>query len=141
MTRKRSYFNLGRTSRRKFIKYSSLAVGAGVVAACTRGGGGSAPQEDLGENPIKVGVMYSTTGSIAIVEKSLQDSTFLAIDQINNGTGPWQDNGPGIAGRKIQRVVVNPDSNWDLFDTPPAKARGILGSSRLLALTEQILPE
>jgi urea transport system substrate-binding protein len=33
--------------------------------------------------------MYSTTGTIAIVEKSLQDSTFLAIDQINEG-GPWQ---------------------------------------------------
>lgn len=120
MTKKRLYFDLGRTSRRKFLKYGSLAVGAGVVAACTnqgqQGQQQASSQQDLGENPIKVGVMYSTTGSIAIVEKTLQDATFLAIDQINNGTGPWKGNGEGIAGRKIQKVVVNPDSNWDLYN-------------------------
>lgn len=108
-----------RTNRRKFLQYGSLTVGAGILAACSGGnsssssGGGAA---DLGENPIKVGVMYSTTGTIAIVEKSLQDATFLAIEQINNGTGPWEANGPGIAGRKIQKVVVNPNSDWDLYN-------------------------
>lgn len=118
MAKQRLYFDLGRTSRRKFLKYSSLAIGAGVVTACTGQQSGVSPQqpEELGENPIKVGVMYSTTGTIAIVEKSLQDSTFLAIDQINNGTGPWEGKGEGIAGRKIQKVVVNPDSNWDLYN-------------------------
>ena len=60
--------------------------------------------------------MYSTTGSIAIVEKSLQDATFLAIEQINTGTGPWEGNGEGIGGRKIERVVVNPNSDWDLYN-------------------------
>lgn len=102
-------------SRRKFIKYSSLAVGTGILAACS-GGASSTGDEDLGENPIKVGVMYSTTGTIAIVEKSLQDATFLALEQINTNTGPWEGNGIGIEGRKIQKVVVNPDSNWDLYN-------------------------
>lgn len=102
-------------SRRKFLKYSSLAVGTGILAACS-GGASSTGDEDLGENPIKVGVMYSTTGTIAIVEKSLQDATFLALEQINTDTGPWQGNGIGIEGRKIQKVVVNPDSNWDLYN-------------------------
>ncbi|MGF1540724.1 MAG: ABC transporter substrate-binding protein [Pleurocapsa sp.] len=102
-------------SRRKFIKYTSLAVGTGILAACS-GGASSTGDEDLGENPIKVGVMYSTTGTIAIVEKSLQDATFLALEQINTGTGPWEGNGEGIEGRKIQKVVVNPDSNWDLYN-------------------------
>ena len=103
-------------SRRKFLQYGSLVVGSGVLAACTNPGGGPSGSVDLGENPIKVGVMYSTTGTIAIVEKSLQDATFLAIEQINTGTGPWEANGAGIAGRKIEKVVVNPDSNWDLYN-------------------------
>jgi urea transport system substrate-binding protein len=102
-------------NRRKFIKYGSLALGTGVLAACS-GGASSTGDEDLGENPIKVGVMYSTTGTIAIVEKSLQDATFLALEQINTNTGPWEGNGEGIEGRKIQKVVVNPDSNWDLYN-------------------------
>ncbi len=105
----------GGYSRRKFIKYGSLAVGSGILAACS-GGATSTGDEDLGENPIKVGVMYSTTGTIAIVEKSLQDATFLALEQINTNTGPWEGNGEGIEGRKIQKVVVNPDSNWDLYN-------------------------
>ncbi|MGB5916015.1 MAG: transporter substrate-binding protein, partial [Phormidesmis sp.] len=103
-------------SRRKFLQYSSLAVGTTVLAACTGGGGGGESQADLGEDPIKVGVMYSTTGSIAIVEKSLQDATFLAIEQINTGTGPWEGKGEGIGGRKIERIVVNPNSDWDLYN-------------------------
>ncbi|AFY94239.1 ABC-type branched-chain amino acid transport system, periplasmic component [Chamaesiphon minutus PCC 6605] len=74
----------------------------------------SAPAAD-GKKGIKVGVMYSTTGSIAIVEKSLQDATFLAIDQINEGTGPWAGK-KGINGQMIEKVVVNPDSNWDLYN-------------------------
>ncbi|MGB7414819.1 MAG: transporter substrate-binding protein, partial [Thermosynechococcaceae cyanobacterium] len=103
-------------NRRKFLQYGSLALGSSVIAACTGGGSGPSESVDLGENPIKVGVMYSTTGTIAIVEKSLQDATFLAIEQINTGTGPWEANGEGIAGRKIEKVVVNPDSNWDLYN-------------------------
>ncbi|MGC1216979.1 MAG: ABC transporter substrate-binding protein [Phormidesmis sp.] len=103
-------------SRRKFLQYSSLAAGTTVLAACTGGGGGGESQADLGEDPIKVGVMYSTTGSIAIVEKSLQDATFLAIEQINTGTGPWEGKGEGIGGRKIERIVVNPNSDWDLYN-------------------------
>ncbi|MEL6438331.1 MAG: ABC transporter substrate-binding protein [Cyanobacteria bacterium J06621_8] len=107
--------NPSNLSRRKFLKYSSLAVGTGVLAACS-GSASSTGDADLGENPIKVGVMYSTTGTIAIVEKSLQDATFLAIDQINSNTGPWTGNGEGIEGRKIQKVVVNPNSDWDLYN-------------------------
>ena len=113
--KKNNNIPLSSLSRRKFLKYSSLTVGAGVLAACS-GGASSTGDGDLGENPIKVGVMYSTTGTIAIVEKSLQDATFLALEQINTGTGPWAGNGEGIEGRKIQKVVVNPDSNWDLYN-------------------------
>jgi urea transport system substrate-binding protein len=113
-------------TRRRFIQYSSLGAASSIVAACAQGGGGgdnatptaSAPGASPaagGGQGIKVGVMYSTTGSIAIVEKSLQDATFLAIDQINEGTGPWAGK-KGINGKSIEKVVVNPDSNWDLYN-------------------------
>lgn len=112
---------IGGMNRRKFIKYGSLALGTGVLAACASGestSDNSSSGSDTtasGADAIKVGVMYSTTGTIAIVEKSLQDATFLAIDQINEGTGPWQGK-KGIKDKQLQRVVVNPDSNWDLYN-------------------------
>lgn len=113
---------LGSIGRRKFIKYGSLALGAGVVTACTGGGGTTTSSSTTGTSGaaasgdgIKVGVLYSTTGTIAIVEKSLQDATFLAVEQINEGTGPWSGK-KGINGRPIEMVVVNPDSNWDLYN-------------------------
>jgi urea transport system substrate-binding protein len=109
--------------RRRFIQYGSLALGSSVLAACS-GGGSGGTASTTGSNPeataaegggIKVGVMYSTTGTIAIVEKSLQDATFLAIEQINEGKGPWSGK-KGIKDQKIDMVVVNPDSNWDLYN-------------------------
>ena len=113
---------LSAITRRRFIQYSSVAAASSLVAACTQGGGGGdAAKAPTGESSaaggkgIKVGVLYSTTGSIAIVEKSLQDATFLAIDQINEGTGPWAGK-KGIEGQMLEKVVVNPDSNWDLYN-------------------------
>ncbi|EKQ70167.1 ABC-type branched-chain amino acid transport system, periplasmic component [Leptolyngbyaceae cyanobacterium JSC-12] len=115
---------LGGISRRRFIQYGSLAVGSGILAACSSGGTGESTSSSPGASPvattaggdgIKVGVMYSTTGTIAIVEKSLQDATFLAIEQINDGKGPWSGK-QGIKGKKIEMAVVNPDSNWDLYN-------------------------
>ena len=111
----RSNDALNAITRRKFIQYGSLAAASSIVAACTpttttpTTTGGTAttaasPAAD-GKKGIKVGVMYSTTGSIAIVEKSLQDATFLAIDQINEGTGPWAGK-KGIDGQMIEKVVV-----------------------------------
>jgi urea transport system substrate-binding protein len=110
---------LGGINRRRFIQYGSLALGSTVLAACsgdkggteTAGAGGVSPSGD----GIKVGVLYSTTGTIAIVEKSLQDATLLAIEQINEGKGPWSGK-KGISGKNIDAVIVNPDSNWDLYN-------------------------
>ena len=102
-----------RITRRRFIKYGTLAAASSGMVACTQGGGD--PTTTDGKPGIKVGVMYSTTGSIAIVEKSLQDATFLAIEQINEGKGPWAGK-QGISGQKIEMAVVNPDSNWDLYN-------------------------
>jgi len=115
---------LGGLTRRRFIQYGSLAVGSSIVAACSSGGGESTSSSSPAASPvastasgdgIKIGVLYSTTGTIAIVEKSLQDATFLAVEQINEGKGPWSGK-QGIKGKKLDMVVVNPDSNWDLYN-------------------------
>jgi urea transport system substrate-binding protein len=117
-SRTRSIFT-AKVDRRRFLQYSSLALGTSVVAACSGGtetaSNGSSPGASSSGDGIKVGVLYSTTGTIAIVEKSLQDATFLAVEQINEGQGPWTGK-QGIKGKKIDMVVVNPDSNWDLYN-------------------------
>ena len=56
---------------------------------------------------IKVGVLHSLSGTMAISETSLKDVALMAIDEINaNG---------GLLGKKLEPVVVDPASNWPLF--------------------------
>lgn len=104
-------------SRRRFIKYGSMATGTCLLAVFGDKNIATATEiHQFDADTIKVGIMYSTTGNAAVVEKSLQEATFLAIEQINSGTGPWAENGVGIFGRKIEPVVVNPSSDWDMYN-------------------------
>ncbi len=57
--------------------------------------------------PIKVGILHSLTGTMAISEKSVVDSTLMAIEEINQ-------NG-GLLGRRIDTVVVDGCSDWPTF--------------------------
>ncbi|MGO8880441.1 MAG: urea ABC transporter substrate-binding protein [Desulfomonilaceae bacterium] len=56
---------------------------------------------------VKVGILHSLTGTMAISETSLRDVVLMAIDEINAKGG--------VLGKKIVPVVVDPASNWDLF--------------------------
>ncbi len=58
-------------------------------------------------NPIKVGVIHSLSGTMAVSEKPVVDATLLAIDEINK-------NG-GILGRKIVPIVIDGKSDWPTF--------------------------
>jgi urea transport system substrate-binding protein len=89
-------------SRRDFLK-GGLAVGAGLAA----GLGAPALLRAQGKAPIKVGVLHSLSGTMAISEVSLRDVVLMAIDEINAKGG--------VLGSQIQPVVVDPASNWDLF--------------------------
>jgi urea transport system substrate-binding protein len=57
--------------------------------------------------PIKVGVLHSTTGTMAISERAVIDATLLAIDEINR-------NG-GVLGRPVEPVVEDGESDWPTF--------------------------
>jgi urea transport system substrate-binding protein len=56
---------------------------------------------------IKVGVMHSLSGTMAISETTLKDTILMMIDE--------QNKKGGVLGKKLEAVVVDPASNWPLF--------------------------
>ncbi len=64
-------------------------------------------QIQLASSPIKVGVLHSLTGTMAISEKPVVDATLLAIEEINKKGG--------VLGKKIEPIVVDGKSDWDTF--------------------------
>jgi urea transport system substrate-binding protein len=59
------------------------------------------------KDTIKVGILHSLSGTMAISETVLKDTALMAIDEINAAGG--------VLGRKLEPVVVDPASNWPLF--------------------------
>src|SRR5215831_4096034 len=58
-------------------------------------------------DPIKVGVLHSLSGTMAISEAPIKEVVLMAIDEINAAGG--------VLGRKVEAIVEDPASNWDLF--------------------------
>ncbi len=71
-------------------------------------------------DPIKVGILHSLSGTMAISETSLKDVALMTIEEIN-------DSG-GLLGRKIEPVVVDPASDWPLF---AEKARELIQQEKV----------
>jgi urea transport system substrate-binding protein len=98
---------------------SALAAGAATLGLAP----GSTPRasaQDTG--PIKVGILHSLSGTMAISETTLKDVMLMLIAQQN-------DKG-GVLGRKLEPVVVDPASNWPLF---AEKARQLLSVDKVAA--------
>ena len=72
---------------------------------------------------IKVGVLHSLSGTMAISETSLKDVALMTIEEINAKGG--------VLGKKIEPVVVDPASNWPLF---AEKARQLLEQDKVAAV-------
>jgi urea transport system substrate-binding protein len=69
---------------------------------------------------IKVGVLHSLSGTMAISETALRDTVLMMVeDQNRHG---------GVLGRRLEAVVVDPASNWPLF---AEKARELLAVSKV----------
>src|SRR6188768_1617505 len=56
---------------------------------------------------IKIGILHSLSGTMAISETTLKDTVLMMIDQ--------QNKKGGLLGKKLEAVVVDPASNWPLF--------------------------
>ena len=69
---------------------------------------------------IKVGVLHSLSGTMAISETVLKDVALMAIEEINAKGG--------VMGKKIEPVVVDPASNWPLF---AEKARQLITQDKV----------
>src|SRR6267142_1524055 len=78
----------------------------------------AAPADDKG--PIKIGILHSLSGTMAISETSLKDVALMTIDEINEAGG--------VMGRKLEPVVVDPASNWPLF---AEKARDLISNQKV----------
>ncbi len=95
------------SSRREFLGQSGR-VAAGVGVAALLGNlGNYALSYAAGGPPIKIGVLHSLSGTMAISEVSLRDVVLMAVEEINKAGG--------VMGRQIEAKVVDPASNWDLF--------------------------
>jgi len=56
---------------------------------------------------VKIGILHSLSGTMAISETSLKDVVLMAVEEINAAGG--------VMGQQIESVVVDPASNWPLF--------------------------
>ena len=61
----------------------------------------------LADDPIKVGVLHSLSGTMAISETTLKDTMLMLVEQ-QNAKG-------GLLGKQLEAVVVDPASDWPLF--------------------------
>ena len=80
-------------------------AGLKLLAAALISAGMATPA--LAQSTIKVGVLHSLSGTMAISETVLKDTVLMAIDEINAKGG--------VMGKKLEPVVVDPASNWPLF--------------------------
>src|SRR3979411_347912 len=69
---------------------------------------------------IKVGVLHSLSGTMAISETTLKDTVLMLVDA--------QNKKGGLLGKKLEAVVVDPASDWPLF---AEKARGLLEKDKV----------
>ena len=72
---------------------------------------------------IKVGILHSLSGTMAISENVLKDTVLMAIDEINAKGG--------VLGKKLEPVVVDPASNWPLF---AEKTKQLLGQDKVAVI-------
>jgi len=75
------------------------------------------------EETIKVGVLHSLSGTMAISETTLKDTVLMLIED--------QNEKGGLLGKKLEAVVVDPASNWPLF---AEKARQLVENDKVAAV-------
>ncbi|MFK3665935.1 urea ABC transporter substrate-binding protein [Ochrobactrum teleogrylli] len=75
------------------------------------------------EDTIKVGILHSLSGTMAISETTLKDAMLMLIEE--------QNKKGGLLGKKLEAVVVDPASDWPLF---AEKARQLISQDKVAAV-------
>ena len=92
-----------------------LAAAAGLVLGLA-----AFTSAKAADDTIKVGVLHSLSGTMAISETTLKDTILFLIDE--------QNKKGGVLGKKLEAVVVDPASNWPLF---AEKARELITKDKV----------
>ena len=98
-----------------FSRRGVLAATAGLMLGLASISGAKAA-----DDTIKVGVLHSLSGTMAISETTLKDTILFLIDE--------QNKKGGVLGKKLEAVVVDPASNWPLF---AEKARELITKDKV----------
>ena len=97
-------------TRRCLMATAGFALGLAVLPA-------------MAQDTIKVGILHSLSGTMAISETTLKDTMLFLIDE--------QNKKGGVLGKKLEAVVVDPASNWPLF---AEKARELITKEKVSAV-------
>ena len=98
-------------SRRRFIKALTLSASIAAIGL---------PMGASAADTIKVGILHSLSGTMAISETALKNVALMTIEEINAKGG--------VMGKMLEPVVVDPASNWPLF---AEKARQLISQDKV----------
>lgn len=93
---------MGNINRRKFLQSSGSLVATSLVSGVTLW-----PNIGLAADKVKLGLLHSLTGTIAIAEAALVEAEKMAIEEINTAGG--------VMGRLIEPIIEDGASDWPTF--------------------------
>ncbi|HKD57839.1 MAG TPA: urea ABC transporter substrate-binding protein [Hyphomicrobiaceae bacterium] len=102
---------------KRFFLRATAAASVAALATLPLAGTASA------QETIKVGILHSLSGTMAISETTLKDVMLMLIEE--------QNKKGGLLGKKLEAVVVDPASNWPLF---AEKARELISKEKVAAV-------
>ncbi|MBD1927865.1 urea ABC transporter substrate-binding protein [Trichocoleus sp. FACHB-90] len=127
-----------RLGRRKFLLYGSATLGTSILLKACSGTSTTNPSSPTAASPspgattvaaagggdtIKVGILHSLSGTMAISEKSVVDAEMLAIEEINKAGG--------VLGKQIQPIQEDGASDWPTF---AEKARKLIDQDKVVTV-------
>ena len=101
------------------MNFKTKLMGLALAAAMST----TALSGAFAEDTIKVGILHSLSGTMAISETTLKDVMLMLIEE--------QNKKGGLLGKKLEPVVVDPASNWPLF---AEKARELISKDKVSAV-------
>jgi urea transport system substrate-binding protein len=99
-----------------------VAISASTLAVAACSGAANSASSQSPENTIKVGVLHSLSGTMAISEVSVKDAELLAISEINASGG--------VLGKQLSAVVQDGASDWPTF---AEKAQKLISTDKVAA--------